>query len=93
MKSIIQKEKECFICKTCLDLQLHHVIFGSANRKLADEDGLTVYLCLSHHTGALGVHHIRELDLELKRIAERAWMEHYGKGIDDFRQRYGKSYL
>lgn len=93
MKSIIQKEKECFICKTCLDLQLHHVIFGSANRKLADEDGLTVYLCLSHHTGALGVHHIRELDLELKRIAERAWMDHYGKTKEEFIRRFGKSYL
>ena len=93
MKSIIQTEKECFICKTCLDLDRHHCLHGTANRRLADEDGLTVYLCKAHHTGVLGVHHNAELDKELKRIAERAWMDHNGKGIEDFRQRYGKSYL
>ena len=93
MKSILQDEKECFFCKTTRDLQLHHIYFGVANRKISDQDGCVVYLCASHHTGAKGVHHNRELDLKLKRICERAWMEQNKKTVEDFIARYGKSWL
>ena len=93
MKSILQDEKECFFCKTTLNLDRHHIFFGVANRKISDQDGCVVYLCASHHTGTHGVHHNRELDLKLKRICERAWLEYYDKTIDDFIKRYGKSFL
>lgn len=92
-KSILQSEKECFFCKTTLNLDLHHIFFGVANRKISDQDGCVVYLCASHHTGAKGVHHNRDLDLKLKRICERAWLEYYDKTIDDFIRRYGKNFI
>lgn len=93
MKSIIQTEKECFFCKTTLNLHRHHVFGGTGNRKISDQDGCVVYLCADHHTGAQGVHTHREKDLELKRICQRAWMEKNNKTIEDFISRYGKSYL
>lgn len=92
MKSIIQTEKECFFCKTPLNLETHHIFFGR-NRKTADKDGCVCWLCVNHHTGAQGVHTNREKDLELKRICQRAWMEKNNKTIEDFISRYGKNYL
>lgn len=44
-KSILQSEKECFMCGTVLNLERHHVIFGTAGRKISDKLGLTVWLC------------------------------------------------
>lgn len=95
MKSIIQTEKKCYVCETTYNLHSHHCMHGTANRKLADQDGLTVYLCYEHHEGNNGVHNKNghELDLELKQLAQKRWMEYYDKTEDDFRQRYGRSYL
>lgn len=90
MKSIMQKDKCCYICGTERGLHLHHCLHGTANRKLADRDGLTVYLCAEHHRR---VHAINDMDLSLKQFAEEAYLEHYGKTIKDFVARYGKNYL
>lgn len=95
MQSIIQPEKYCYICGSRMNLELHHVLFGSANRKLADEDGLTVWLCPLCHRGTYGVHG-REghgLDLDLKKIAEAKWLRMTGKTKADWIKRYGKNYL
>lgn len=32
MKSILQKEKKCWLCGSTLNLHRHHVFGGSANR-------------------------------------------------------------
>ena len=92
--SIIQKNKECFKCKNVYGLEFHHCIFGK-NRKKADEDGLTVWLCYEHHRGNMGVHskNGHEFDLQLKQIAEKRWCEFYGKTKEQFIRRYGKNYL
>lgn len=97
MKSIIideEKYKECYVCGKKDNLHLHHIIFGK-NRKKADEDGLTVWLCYYDHEGTNGVHgkNGHKLDLQLKQIAEEKWLEHFDKQIEDFIKRYGKNYL
>lgn len=46
---------KCFICGKCGYTEKHHV-FGGPCRKNSEKDGLTVYLCKDHHTGAHGVH-------------------------------------
>lgn len=94
MKSIIQKNKECYVCKKNNNLHFHHIMFGK-NRKKADNDLLTVYLCYEHHEGTNGVHgkNGHELDLRLKKIAEQVWLEYYNKTTEDFISRYGKNYL
>lgn len=92
-KSLLQTEKECYVCGTTQGLHYHHIFYGTANRRLSDEDGCGVYLCQRHHTGAAGVHFNRKADLTLKERCERAWLEYYNKTIEDFIERYGKNYL
>lgn len=91
--SIVQNKKECYVCKTTYGLHFHHIHFGTANRKLSDEDGLTVWLCLEHHTGNTGIHFNKDLDLYLKVLSEKRWCEFYNKTPEQFRIRYGKNYL
>lgn len=94
MKSIISDKKECYVCKTINNLHLHHIMFGK-NRKKADKDGLTIYLCYEHHEGTNGVHgkNGHNLDIKLKQLAEKRWIEYYHKDIEDFIRAYGCNYL
>lgn len=94
MKSIISNNKYCFICGINQGLHKHHIIHGSANRKKSDEDGLWIYLCGKHHNlSNEGVHNNKNLDLSLKKMAEKRWLEFYGKSEEDFIKRYGKTYI
>lgn len=95
MKSIMQTERECYICAklgfhTYKYLEEHHFIHGVANRRLAEADGLKAFLCKYHHQA---LHDKGEHDKELQKEAQIRYMEYYGKSEDEFRSRYGKSYL
>lgn len=95
MDSIIKKSKSCFFCGDTRNIEKHHALHGTANRRLADKDGLWVWVCPECHRGTNGVHgkNGHGKDLTLKMTAEYAWMKHYGKTEYDFVQRYGKNYL
>lgn len=88
MRSIIQSETCCYICGAVHSLEVHHCIHGTANRRLADEDGLTVYLCRGCHSA---LHDRGLFDRSLQSIAMKAYIEHYGS-TEDFRRRYGRTY-
>lgn len=88
MKSIIQDSKECYLCGRSDSLECHHAIHGTANRRLADQDGLTVWLCIDCHTN---LHQRGWHDRELKQVAQTAWERTYG-AREEFIKRYGKSY-
>lgn len=91
-KSLIQEGKYCYVCGRESALHKHHIFFG-ANRKKSEEDGAFCYLCYMHHNGGnYGVHFNKELDTRLKKECQEAWQEKYGT-IEDFRKRYGKSWL
>lgn len=94
-KSIVSDKYECFVCGMQYGLERHHCFHGTANRKLADEDGLWVWLCPDHHRGTNGVHgkNGHYVDLRLKRAAELAYMDRLNRTPADFLKRYGKSYL
>ena len=92
-KSILQRSEACYICGTTINLHLHHVFYGTANRKLSDADGCVIYLCLEHHTGNSGVHHNKQLDLTIKAKCQMQWEKTFNKTSDDFIQRYGRNYL
>ena len=47
MKSIMQGQKRCLICRSPY-VEKHHV-FGAANRQNSEKYGLTVWLCHKHH--------------------------------------------
>lgn len=73
--------------------ELHHIFYGTANRKLSDEDGLFVFLTPEAHRGRKGAHFDKDFDLYLKRKAQQAWQDYYGKSEYDFIRRYGRSYI
>ena len=95
-KSIMQSDKSyCFIHRCYLNTYVpavheHHCIHGNANRKWADCDGLTVYLCYDCHSALhdKGIH-----DKDLQELAEKTWLEYYGKTIPDWISRYGKNFI
>ena len=91
MKSILQDRKECLICRTTQNLECHHCIHGTANRKIADREGLWIWLCRMHHTGSLGVHNNRELDLKVIRYAQEKYEETHTR--EEWRELFGKSWL
>ena len=72
----------------------HEIFYGVRNRKKSIEDGLVVFLRPElHNASSLGVHFNKELDLELKKEAEKIWLKHYKKTIEEFIERYGRNYL
>lgn len=97
-QSIVQdlNDYRCFNpkCRREYGLEIHHVWFGTANRKHSDEDGLIVWLCRDCHRGSHGVHGgNKALDDQLKRLAEIAWIANGNGDIEDFIHRYGKNLL
>ena len=91
--SIIQKNKECIVCGTTLNIHIHEVYFGK-NRQKSIKDGCCIYLCGKHHNQSKeGIHFNHELDQKWKREMEIAWLMCYNKTIDDFIKRYGRNYL
>ena len=83
----------CAICGKQKD-DVHHLVFGTANRKLADEDQLVIPLCREHHE-------LMHKQATISRIIGQLMYERnkcaQGYSIDaarqSFRNRYGKSYL
>ena len=92
MRSVLQEEKECFVCKTNINLQDHHIFFGTSNRKQSEKYGMKVWLCQQHHTGTRGVHFNRDLDIRLKKYAQSYFEEYIGSRTE-FIKVFGQSYL
>lgn len=91
MESIIDNEKRCLVCGNP-QIEIHHVFFGSANRKNADKYGLTVPICVEHHRGKNGVHQNRQLDLGMKKLGQTVFENKIGSR-EEFMAIFGKNYL
>ena len=92
MKSIIQTEKECWLCKTTQNLHKHHIFFGTANRRVSEEWGCWCWLCYEHHNGtSRGVHFNIGLDRLIKQEAQRRFEALYGH--EKFMRIIGRNYL
>ena len=92
MKSIMQEDMtKCAICGSKRWLELHHV-FGASNRKNSEKYGLVVKLChYCHNEPPRGVHHNKEMNLQLKKMAQRKFEETYTREF--FMVIFGRSYL
>lgn len=91
LNSIVTTESDkCFVCGTTQGLELHHIFFGSANRKISDKYGLTVMLCNQCHRGTSGVHHNRKLDLHIKQLAQIEFEKNFS--FEEFMKLIGKNY-
>lgn len=91
-KSILQEDTDyCYVCGR-YGTEIHHIFFGTANRKLSDKYGLVVGLCYDHHRGKHGVHNgNRELDIKLKQIAQRTFTDMYSES--EYLAIFGRNYL
>lgn len=71
----------------------HEVYFSKAYRQKSIDDGLIVFLTRESHRGTNGVHgkNGNKLNRQLKKLAQKAWMEYYRKTEKDFIERYGKT--
>lgn len=91
MDSIIQTNKECFMCHRVGVLHKHH-IFGAANRKHSDKYGLWIWLCPEHHNMSdEAIHFNKALDRQIKQIAQREFEDTYGH--EKFVKVFGRNYL
>lgn len=89
-KSIIQdKESYCYVCCKSGASDTHHV-FNGAYRAKSEEDGMILYLHRCCHDW---LHRHPVSNATMKARAQRIWMKYYGKTEDEFRKRYGKSYI
>jgi len=89
-KSILQPdgEKVCYVSGSRINLDLHHVMHGSANRKIADKWGIWCWL---RHDIHMDLHDKdKELDLQLKQEAQEAFEKLYSheKWMELFRKNY-----
>lgn len=91
-KSVIFDDMEhCFVCGSP-HVQVHHIFFGTANRKQSDKYGYVAPLCQEHHTGKHGVHFNKDLDAFLKKLSQEHFEAKHGDR-NAFRKVFGKSYL
>lgn len=91
MKSIIQTEKECFLCGATGDLHSHHMIHG-CRRDLSEKYGLKVWLCPYHHNmSPASVHFDPKLDLQMKQVAQTYFEKTHSH--EEFMAIFGKNYL
>lgn len=91
MKSIISNQKKCAVCGTTYNLHRHHIYFN-AKRKVSEQYGCWCWLCAKHHNMSdEGVHFNKELDLKLKRLAQKRFNEVYSDL--DFTKIFFKNYL
>lgn len=94
-RSILQEDNNsCYLCGGNNGLDKHH-IFGASNRNKSERDGLFVYLChiSCHIFGPGSAHQNKDINLYLKRQAQLKAMEIFNWSVEEFRKRYGKSYI
>lgn len=81
----------CFLCGSESWIEIHHV-FGASNRKNSEKHGLVVPLChYCHNEPPLGVHHNKDRNLMLKKIAQHEFEKAHTR--DEFMLEFGKNYL
>lgn len=84
------KENTCYICGRVGHMDRHHMMHGTANRRMAEKYGLVVHLC---HTCHMNVHDNpdRFYDEALMIEAQRIFEETHSR--DEWRRAFGKSRL
>ena len=96
MKSIMEPKgcKTCYACgREGIDLEEHHIFYGTANRRLSEKYGLEVHLCTPCHRGSrTGVHEGNaELDHKLKIVAQKTFEQKYSH--EKYMEVFGKNYI
>ena len=93
--SIMPKSTRYSTKRTKKYCERHEAFFGRAYRNKSIKDGLILFLTEEDHRGTNGVHgkNGNRLNRHIKKLAQKAWMDHYHKTKEEFIQRYGENYL
>lgn len=91
--SIVQdlRVERCYVCGYARDLEYHHIMHGTANRRLSTRYGLTCWLCFEHHRGKYGAHSNVELNRKLQQDAQTAFEKTHTH--EEWMKIFGKNYL
>lgn len=90
-KSVIENDVAgiCYICGRHGPTEVHHMMHGTANRRLADSEKLTVHLCRMCHDQ---VHNqMFAYDEMLKQTAQATFEKYHTRG--EWMRLFGKNYL
>lgn len=84
----------CLFCGRPAECE-HHLLFGSGIRKLAEKDGLKVPACSACHSmgGIAERIHGNPMAEKLSKMLGQAAYEAKIGSREEFRRRYGRSYL
>ena len=105
MKSILQTEKECYLCRikaekigycgelSPYNLHRHHIVFGTSGRKLSEKYGLWVYVCEEkhHEHGPESPHQNIEVKNFLIREAQKKYEE--SNSHEEWMSIFGRNWL
>lgn len=87
--SIMQTEKKCYISGAEYNLDCHHIMHGTANRKIADAWGIWIWL---RHDIHMNLHdRDKELDYQLKKEAQEVFEKLYSH--EKWMELFSRSYL
>lgn len=93
----IMPESLLYYNKRLPGTERHEVFEGrTKNRDYSIEDGLVIFITpKDHRLGKNSVHKNPKNKrwIKIRKIAEKTWINHYGKTKEEFKSRYGKNYL
>lgn len=91
---ITEYERTCLFCGMPAECE-HHLLFGAGARKLAEQDGLKVPACNNcHNMGHITERiHDNPMAEKMSKILGQVLYEAKLGSREEFRARYGKSYL
>lgn len=94
MKSIIQKEKECFLTGSKNNLHKHHVYEGYGKRNLSEKYGLWIWLREDwHDMSDYSIHFDERLNRRIKGQVQEIAMKHYNWTKEEFIKIFGRNYI
>lgn len=91
-ESLLSKTKRCYICGA-IEVEKHHIFFGTAKRKISDMEGCWMWLCPEHHRGSSGVHFDKKLCRKIQAKCEQEWISRNKSDEEGFRRIFGRNYL
>lgn len=93
-KSIIvnPEHQVCALCGCRVGLHWHHLLHGTANRRIADKYGLALWLCHTCHENIHSSphHEWTEIDRALMQLAQERFEEQYSHA--QWMELFGKNY-
>lgn len=93
MKKSIMEKDDLWSTEHFTGCHKHH-IFGGANRKLSEQDGLFIYLTPElHNMSDKGIHFNKTFMDYAHSVGQLSWMRYYKKTKEEFIARYGRNYL